>query len=127
MNTTTVVNKYNLQENDIIEIPNNGKFAVVRHKRKNMLAIKISDGKTYNIPYGMLPHEVEVVGKHQTKSVDQKEDLKNGDLFVINDRGNALLLRFKSFNGDKIIASNPLNGTKMTISRSFTCTLVSAL
>lgn len=101
---------------------------------KSIYVICLDDMKHYRIPLSNgADTTFDVVGYVQNNVFYPKNDtndLKLGDLFIINDveqKGN-FMFRFEKYSNDNIIvATNPSNNKEVRISKRFICTKVENL
>lgn len=71
------------------------------------------NGDAYNTP---VENFVEIVEKAPIKKISQTyKKLKDGELFFINHKGQAIMFAFVEIKNGKIVGRNPIDGAKTTI------------
>lgn len=101
----------------------------------SIYVISIDENKHFKIRIESSHQPFDVVGfcdiKKLKTSIDNKEDLKPGDLFVITQRNNnkgCYIFRFDHFTySNNIVAYNPINNKEIRIPKEFSCTKIENL
>lgn len=124
--TPEIKTAYGLKKGDVME---GGRFAFTEWSRgmRSYKCVEIATGKPYKTRVSdTLDNNFRVIGHFKIDSVEDKfgndgENLKDGDLFVIEHKKTAELYKFKSYSRSNIVACSVFDENRVIkIDKSFT-------
>lgn len=116
MKTNNYTELSRLNNGDTVLLSTGQECEFIRLKRKRFIGI--IDGTSYDIPVSQFEEVLKI--KEQVPADEKLKEVKAGDLFYIERKGNAELLIFKQLkpDGRTIVATNPIDKGRITLDKS---------